>query len=103
VTRRKKNPVAISFVKVDAAARRHRETHRFRATMQSSKLMSPVRAEERELLDLWMDIIPDGLTPLDWFRAWNDSYPDEQAVDIYNHLHPDENEQISLEGEDEDG
>jgi hypothetical protein len=99
--RAKENPVTISFVKVDAAARRHRQTHRFKATQQASKLMAPVKAEERDLFDLWMETIPEECTPLDWLRAWNHGYPSEEDVEIYNMYHEDENEQIALEGEDD--
>jgi hypothetical protein len=45
---------------------------------------------ERSLEDLWMEHIPEGITPLDWFRAWNDGYPSEEDVKIYNMYHEDE-------------
>jgi hypothetical protein len=51
--------------------------------------------QERELVDCWMEIIPEGRSPIEWYRAWQDGYPDEADVEIYNTLHP--NEQIELE------
>jgi hypothetical protein len=45
---------------------------------------------EQSLEYLWMEHIPEGMTPLDWFRAWNEGYPTEEDVEIYNLYHPDE-------------
>jgi len=90
--RGKKNPVRVTFQKVDPAARKHRETARHHST----KVGAPAVLHERSLESLWYDITPEGLTFLDWHRAWNGGYPDEHAVALYNELHPDENEQIEL-------
>ena len=94
--RGKKNPVHISFVKVNAEAREARRTARHRAT----QVGRPAIVEERTLESLWHDKKPEGISFLDWHRAWNDGYPDEHAVALYNELHPDENEQIELVEED---
>ena len=73
--RGKKNPVRVTFQKVDPAARKHRETARHHST----KVGAPAVLHERSLESLWYDITPEGLTFLDWHRAWNGGYPDEHA------------------------
>lgn len=58
---------------------------------------------ERSLESLWMERTPEGWNFLDWFRAWNEGYPDEMAIDIYNNLWPDDPDRhIALEGDEDD-
>jgi hypothetical protein len=87
---RRSSKVKISFQKVDPKARKHRET-----VVRSRSDGKPV-VRERELVDLWMEKKPTGITFIDWWRAWNNGYPDDVAVELYNELHPDEDEQIAL-------
>ena len=61
-----------------------------RASATSSYLAWTFQEKERELVDLWMEHIPEGCSPIEWYRAWNDGYPTEEDVEIYNEYHPDE-------------
>lgn len=94
--RRKNSKVEILFVKVDAKARAARQTARRSLTAPTAV----PKLQERTVESLWYDVIPDGFTFLDWHREWNGGYPTEEAVNLYNQLHPDEDEQIELEDED---
>ena len=60
-------------------------------------LTQTFQEEEKELVDLWMEHIPEGTSPIEWYRAWNDGYPTEEDVEIYNAYH--EDEPIDLEEE----
>lgn len=60
-------------------------------------LTQTFQEQERPLVDCWMEHIPEGASPIEWYRAWNDGYPTEEDVALYNEYHPDE--PIDLEEE----
>lgn len=95
--RKKRNTVTVTFQRIDARARRARETAKHRST----NLNVSAVVEERTVESLWYDVKPEGWTFLDWHRAWNNGYPTEEHVELYNSLHT-EDEHIQLEDEDED-
>lgn len=94
----RRSKVHISFQRVDAEARHARETAQYRSASQSS---IPV-VVERKPEDLWMEKHPEGVNFLDWWRAWADGYPDEESVQVYNSLWPDNPERHMLLVEDDD-
>jgi hypothetical protein len=87
--RRASSKVTVTFMRAKPAKQK--------GTGSKSYLTQTFTEQERTLIDLWMEKTPEGLTPLDWYRAWNDGYPSEEDVEIYNALHPDE--PIDLEEE----
>jgi hypothetical protein len=93
---RRNSKVRIYFRKVDAASRRKRESAQRAATPTAQP-----RVVERTAESLWYDKKPEGWNYLDWHRAWNGGYPTEEHVELYNSLHPIE-EQITLEEEEDD-
>jgi hypothetical protein len=87
--RRASSKVTVTFMKAKPP-----KTH---GVGQKSYHTYSFQEQERTLIDLWMEFTPEGLTPIDWYREWNDGYPSEEAVEKYNELHPDE--PIDLEEE----
>jgi hypothetical protein len=95
-----KGDLKISFQRVDAKARRARETA-VRRGYQTATRTVPV-VEERTVESLWHDKKPEGWNFLDWHRAWNNGEPTEEHVELYNSLWPDEDERHIALVEDDD-
>lgn len=86
-----KSKVKVTFQKVDAKARGHRATAEYAGNNRTPHVV------ERTLESLWHDKKPEGWGFYDWHVAWNHGYPEPEHVELYNELHPDENEQMALE------
>lgn len=83
--------VQISFRKVDAKARQHRQTAEIVGATRTPHIV------ERTIESLWYDRKPEGWNFLDWHRAWNGGNPSAEHIALYNLLHPNANEQIVVE------
>lgn len=99
-TRKKRRPRASKVIY--GYRKVHRNT-RSSPGKRGKRISTEVEQFERSLESLWMDTIPEGYNPLTWLREWNDGYPSEETIDLYNSIH-DEDEHIALEeSDDEDG
>jgi hypothetical protein len=79
---RKNSKLKISFQKVDPQSRKERQ-----GVMRHSSNAQPYVAE-RTVESMWHDKTPKGWNFLDWHRAWNEGYPSEEHVELYNSMHP---------------
>jgi len=96
-----KNPVKVSFQKVDPASRRKRETAH-RRVLTTSRRAEVATVEERTVESLWYDKTPEGWNFLDWHRAWNKGEPTEEHVELYNSLWPKNPERHIMLAEEDD-